>query len=369
MLAGCSVHNPLFEVSSGAPDTSGATLGESSTGGPTGEPTGTTRADTGGPGPGTADPDSGEPDTTQGWQTATSVDPDTGSSADPGTGESGESGEPDTGSSSGDTGGAACGNGALEAGEECDDGNADDTDACTGLCTLAKCGDGFVGPGEACDLGKNNDIGPCTAACQLPVCGDGVANGGEVCDGGANNGVVLGGCSEDCSVIIPANALKIQMHMVVSGSLGGVNGVASGDELCQKSFGGGYKVLAADGVNRIASVDPHKGNGQKDWVLAAHRGYAGANGLVFITGAERLLGVRKQVPVGLLQPISNVSLAWTGLNKNWTSAEQNCVGWSTANAAHLGMVGSAAAADMGFVGGSTKVCSSTLAIYCVQQPG
>ena len=45
-----------------------------------------------------------------------------------------------------------CGNGRVDAGEECDDGNADDTDGCLSDCRTAVCGDGFVRGGvEDCD--------------------------------------------------------------------------------------------------------------------------------------------------------------------------------------------------------------------------
>jgi cysteine-rich repeat protein len=37
-----------------------------------------------------------------------------------------------------------CGNGLLDLGEECDDGNTDPTDACTNTCQIAHCGDGIV---------------------------------------------------------------------------------------------------------------------------------------------------------------------------------------------------------------------------------
>ena len=41
---------------------------------------------------------------------------------------------------------ASCGNGQVEAGEACDDGNMVNTDGCTIACTLATCGDGTVCP-------------------------------------------------------------------------------------------------------------------------------------------------------------------------------------------------------------------------------
>ncbi|MFO7181492.1 MAG: hypothetical protein DIU78_022500, partial [Pseudomonadota bacterium] len=49
-----------------------------------------------------------------------------------------------------------CGNGKLEEGEECDDGNADNGDDCLSSCREATCGDGFVREGvEECDDGKD----------------------------------------------------------------------------------------------------------------------------------------------------------------------------------------------------------------------
>jgi len=83
-------------------------------------------------------------------------------------------------------GGAAaprCGDGHLDAGEECDDGNLVNDDGCTNTCKLPVCGDGIVQAGEQCDDGNavNND--GCTNTCRLPACGDGIVQAGEQCDG------------------------------------------------------------------------------------------------------------------------------------------------------------------------------------------
>jgi cysteine-rich repeat protein len=90
-----------------------------------------------------------------------------------------------------------CGDGILQAGEACDDGNADDHDACTNACQRARCGDGIVRRGvEACDDGNPDDGDGCTSACRLATCGDGVLQAGEECDDGdANN---QDGCLESC---------------------------------------------------------------------------------------------------------------------------------------------------------------------------
>ncbi len=78
-----------------------------------------------------------------------------------------------------------CGDGALDPGEDCDDGAANADDAmCTTSCVLARCGDGLIGPGEACDDGNEDDLDACTNACALPGCGDGRLGPEEQCDDG-----------------------------------------------------------------------------------------------------------------------------------------------------------------------------------------
>lgn len=52
-----------------------------------------------------------------------------------------------------------CGNGVVDSGEECDDGNTTDGDGCNANCTNESgyCGDGGVDPGEECDDGNTAD--------------------------------------------------------------------------------------------------------------------------------------------------------------------------------------------------------------------
>jgi cysteine-rich repeat protein len=92
-----------------------------------------------------------------------------------------------------------CGNGTVERGEECDDGNAVDEDACTSLCRINICGDGFLGgAGEECDDGAANADVPdaCRTGCLSPGCGDLIVDTGEECDDG--NNVNGDGCSVAC---------------------------------------------------------------------------------------------------------------------------------------------------------------------------
>jgi cysteine-rich repeat protein len=115
-----------------------------------------------------------------------------------------------------------CGNGMLDPGEQCDDGNSSDIDGCTHLCRIpfcgdevvegteecddgntvndddctnacvcisaecALCGNGLLDPGEECDDGDDVNADECTNFCTLPICGDGIVQPDEDCDDGNN---------------------------------------------------------------------------------------------------------------------------------------------------------------------------------------
>lgn len=72
-----------------------------------------------------------------------------------------------------------CGNGVLDPGEQCDDGNDANDDDCLIICVDNVCGDGFLNASaEECDNGEANaESAPCTDACTIATCGD-----GRVCD-------------------------------------------------------------------------------------------------------------------------------------------------------------------------------------------
>ncbi|MBN1770201.1 MAG: hypothetical protein JXB32_02975 [Deltaproteobacteria bacterium] len=75
-----------------------------------------------------------------------------------------------------DTGPRACGNGVVEPGEVCDDGNTvtewcedDNSEACLSDCSLlsATCGNGRLDPGEMCDDGDPDSFDECTTSCTM----------------------------------------------------------------------------------------------------------------------------------------------------------------------------------------------------------
>ncbi len=122
-----------------------------------------------------------------------------------------------------------CGNGKLETGELCDDGNVRSGDGCSSTCLLeagwkcstpgsacvsAKCGDGILAGNEQCDDALVDNVHGCSSSCTVMpnavcpanggscvpmVCGDGKVTGSETCDSGLNDG--KHGCSTTCHTV------------------------------------------------------------------------------------------------------------------------------------------------------------------------
>ena len=98
---------------------------------------------------------------------------------------------------------AYCGDSVTDSDEECDQGvdNSDRPDAeCRLDCTLQDCGDGIIDTNEECDNGElNSDEEPdaCRMDCSMPTCGDGVTDTGEDCD---DNGMDTDYCNADCTL-------------------------------------------------------------------------------------------------------------------------------------------------------------------------
>lgn len=134
--------------------------------------------------------------------TSTSTSSSTGDTSSSSTGE--ETTGDSTGDSTGDTSSSSggdpfCGDGNVDEGEECDDGNAQTKDGCV-ECSLAYCGDGFVFVNtEECDDGNGSNADGCVEGCKVAKCGDGfVEDGVEECDDG--NAIAGDGCEPTCSL-------------------------------------------------------------------------------------------------------------------------------------------------------------------------
>ncbi len=118
----------------------------------------------------------------------------------------------------------ACGDGVVDTGEQCDDGNDALNDGCTNLCAIeegwscigspsiceAGCGDGVIAGDETCDDGNPAEADGC-AFCAVEAgwscngepsicattCGDNVVAGAESCDDGDLND--QDGCNSGCN--------------------------------------------------------------------------------------------------------------------------------------------------------------------------
>jgi len=64
----------------------------------------------------------------------------------------------------------ACGNGIVDIGEVCDDGNLIDGDGCDSNCTVSACGNGISAGGETCDDGNTTNGDGCSSSCQVEPC-------------------------------------------------------------------------------------------------------------------------------------------------------------------------------------------------------
>ena len=145
-----------------------------------------------------------------------------------------------------------CGNGRVDSGEACDDGNDRDSDGCSAECetesgfhcvvagsACEECGNGIVESAEQCDDGNVDDADGCDTECQFemgfscPVagqaceqCGNGVLEANERCDeGSVSDGV---GCADDCHDIDPHFACPAAGTACVQCG----DGVVGGDEQC-----------------------------------------------------------------------------------------------------------------------------------------
>ncbi|WP_428262798.1 hypothetical protein [Haliangium sp.] len=105
-----------------------------------------------------------------------------------------------------------CGNGVVDEGEACDDGNVASLDGCKGDCSSDEvCGNGIVDlhTGEECDEGAlNGTSGVCSTACTN-FCGNGTLEDNEPCDASAGEVVECTDLGFDWGTLVCTNCQPI----------------------------------------------------------------------------------------------------------------------------------------------------------------
>ena len=95
--------------------------------------------------------------------------------------------------------GTRCGDGTVDPGETCDDGNTLSKDGCSALCAseVERCGDGLTTAPEECDDANSDEDDACLLDCRAAHCGDArIWVSLEDCDDG--NRADGDGCSDAC---------------------------------------------------------------------------------------------------------------------------------------------------------------------------
>ena len=151
-----------------------------------------------------------------------------------------------------DLAGPRCGDGLIQDGEECDDGNGDDGDACL-RCRRARCGDGVIFRGvEFCDDGNNRDGDGCKAACGPPRCGDRILDAGERCDDGNRDDG--DGCLSTCVVAFCGDGfLRRGIEECDDGNVLSTDGCVAGCRLAR--CGDGFPRAGVEGCDDGNRVD------------------------------------------------------------------------------------------------------------------
>jgi cysteine-rich repeat protein len=174
-----------------------------------------------------------------------------------------------------------CGNGNVNAGEACDDGNRIDTDGCTNACVLARCSDGIIRTGlseneqgfEACDDGNASEEDACHNDCTVARCGDAVTrlglseadDGYEACDDGNSDNTDA--CTNACVAAVCGDGfVRLNNEQCDDGNLEDGDecssqctlgfcgdGVMGNDEECDS--GGADNPLCVDCLLRRCDVD------------------------------------------------------------------------------------------------------------------
>ena len=148
---------------------------------------------------------------------------------------------------------AVCGNGKIEIGEECDDGNTTACDGCSPTCKLERCGNGIVECDEQCDDGALN--GTATFSPKKPGLGADASLGADIILGPVNqtipSGINVSG-SGTRALILTANNNYTGATQINSGTLRVTNITGSATGSGAVSIAGGATLTGGGIISGIS---------------------------------------------------------------------------------------------------------------------
>ena len=256
-----------------------------------------------------------------------------------------------------------CGNGVMEAGEDCDDGNLENTDACLNNCKAASCGDGFIEAGvEDCDDTNLSDNDACTNACKMAICGDGLTwVGTEDCDDA--NAVETDACDMACKTVVHRKVFVSSASY--KGSMGGLTGA---DAKCQAlattaKLTGTFKAWLSDATTGPA--DP----GRLDTMFTGV--YELVDGTLVAHGWTDLADGELGSPINLDESGASVdSTVWSNTTPGGGSLGGNhCMSWGSMAPNAMGAYGLSTDKVATWTDNNATVpCSIAQNIYCFEDP-
>ena len=276
---------------------------------------------------------------------------------------------------------AKCGDGYLWAEMEgCDDGNEEDGDQCPsgeGACVaVAKCGDGFVEEGvEGCDDKNDVDEDACPSgegACMAAAsCGDGFVEAGvEGCDD--QNGEDLDECSNACAaprwVFVTSN----------TGFNGNLGGIAGADASCQAlasaaSLPGTYKAWLTGSDPNSAPAMRFGSEAFTGWYRLRTNPPTGvAEGWADLTEANQMPASYLQSPIVIDEngvDIGNAGV-WSNTAPDGSQdvPSEHCEDWGDIDNEKFGRIGRAKSTVVGgeWTAEDHRSCDGGARLYCFQ---